>query len=298
MIEQAAVPVVVLDVHTVSIDPGSEKTVELRVRNHGAIVDAFHIEVLGPAAAWTTVEPATLSLFPDTGGRAVARFRPPRSWTMSAGILTVGFRVVSSVDPGRSSVEECELEIQAFSDVTAELRPRTSRGRMRGRHQLLIQNASNEPVEIALAARDVDGDCAVDVRPELMTVGPGRGRRARVRVKPSYRPLIGPAMESYAFETTVQPAGGQLTRLQGTMRQTAILPRGTLILALLAAVVLIGFVLYNRMGPILINRTNAVTSAPPTPIVAPPVPSGSATPAATPGPSASPTAAAAPAQTP
>ncbi|MDQ3107441.1 MAG: hypothetical protein M3Q68_06500, partial [Actinomycetota bacterium] len=49
---------------SVAVTPGSEATVEVRVRNTGQIVDVLHVEVVGDAAAWAVVEPPSVSLFP------------------------------------------------------------------------------------------------------------------------------------------------------------------------------------------------------------------------------------------
>src|SRR5262245_43781072 len=121
-------PTLTLNAFEVAIEPGSEAAVELHLQSRSAVVDAFVLEVLGPAAEWTVLDPPSVSLFPGAEGQAQARFRPPRSWTMSAGILTVGFRATSNVDARRSVVEECELHVAPFVDVAMEMRPRTSRG--------------------------------------------------------------------------------------------------------------------------------------------------------------------------
>jgi hypothetical protein len=111
------VPTLALTSHHLAVEPGGEVTLELRLHSHSTVVDEFKVEVLGPAAAWTEVEPPILSLFPNTEGRAQVRFRPPRAWSVSAGILSVGFRAASSLDPGRAAVDECDLEIAPYSDL-------------------------------------------------------------------------------------------------------------------------------------------------------------------------------------
>ena len=122
-------PTLLLTSHQLAVEPGGEVSVELRLHSHSSVVDEFKVEVLGPAAAWCEIEPPIVSLFPNTEGRAVVHFRPPRSWFISAGVLSVGFRAASSLDPTRAAVDELDLEIAPFSDLAVEVRPRTSRGR-------------------------------------------------------------------------------------------------------------------------------------------------------------------------
>ncbi|MGC5412560.1 hydrolytic protein, partial [Streptomyces sp. DT225] len=51
---------------TVTVSPGAEATTTLTVRNDGDIVEAYTLDVVGDCAAWTTVEPARVSLYPGT----------------------------------------------------------------------------------------------------------------------------------------------------------------------------------------------------------------------------------------
>src|SRR5205085_1351849 len=53
---------------SVTVEPGRSATCTLRVRNTGTVVDQLTLDVLGDAAAWATVSPPTLSLFPGADG--------------------------------------------------------------------------------------------------------------------------------------------------------------------------------------------------------------------------------------
>lgn len=46
-------------------EPGGEVVLTLKVRNTGTVVDRFQLQVQGQAAAWTEVEPVSVSLMPD-----------------------------------------------------------------------------------------------------------------------------------------------------------------------------------------------------------------------------------------
>src|SRR5262245_21727940 len=83
----------------VSVDPGSEVRVQIRVRNTGQVVDQFTLQVLGAAAEWSSVEPATVSLFPGREEAATVWFRPPRTSAVPAGELPFAVRVTSHEDP-------------------------------------------------------------------------------------------------------------------------------------------------------------------------------------------------------
>jgi Galactose oxidase, central domain/Kelch motif len=253
-------PTLVLTSHQLAVEPGGEVSLEVRLHSHSPVVDEYRVEVLGPAAAWTEIEPPILSLFPNTEGRALVRFKPPRSWFISAGVLSVGFRVASSLDPARAAVDEIDLEIAPYSDLAVELRPRTSRGRRRGRHKVFVHNGGNTSLDVAIAAREMDGDCRLRVKPRVLKLPPGRGGRAKVIVRPGYVPWLGPVIETYQFETSVMPRGGAEVKVPGIMRQSAMLPRGTLALVLVAAAIIAGFILLPRVMPGLqFGRVGAFT---------------------------------------
>jgi hypothetical protein len=278
------VPTLALTSHHLAVEPGGEVTLELRLHSHSTVVDEFKVEVLGPAAAWTEVEPPILSLFPNTEGRAQVRFRPPRAWSVSAGILSVGFRAASSLDPGRAAVDECDLEIAPYSDLSVELRPRTSRGRLRGRHKLLLHSAGNTPLDVALTAQETDGDCHLRVKPRHIRLRPGRSARAKLTVRPSYTPWLGPVIETYQFEATALPRGGAEIKIPGIMRQSALLPRGALTIALVAAAIIAGIILIPRLAPRLqLGPVGSLTPTTVSPVVGTPT-AGPATPAGQPTP--------------
>lgn len=265
----SALPTLVLTSHQLAVEPGGEVSLELRLHSHSAVVDEFKVEVLGPGAAWTEVEPPILSLFPETEGRAQVRIRPPRSWSISAGILSIGFRVASSLDPSRAAVDEVDLEIAPYNDLAVELRPRTSRGRLRGRHKLLLHSGGNTPLDMALSAQEMDGDCKLRIKPRHVRLRPGRNAKAKLTVKPAYTPWLGPVIETYQFEVSALPRGGAEIKIPGIMRQSALLPRGALTIALAAAAILAGIILLPRLAPRLqIGPVGSLTPATVSPIVA------------------------------
>lgn len=68
-----------------TVSPGGTATTTLTVRNDGDIVEAYTLEVVGDCAAWTTVEPARVSLYPGTSETVTLTFAPPRSHEVRAG---------------------------------------------------------------------------------------------------------------------------------------------------------------------------------------------------------------------
>ena len=61
----------------ITVEPGAEEIAGLQVRNAGRDLDEFSFEVVGPAAAWMTIDPAVLPLLPGAEGTVSIKVAPP-----------------------------------------------------------------------------------------------------------------------------------------------------------------------------------------------------------------------------
>ena len=172
-----------LQATSVAVTPGSEASVEIRVRNTGHVVDVLHVEVVGDAAAWSVVEPPSVSLFPGNDQVVTVRFRPPMSADGPAGAVPFGVRVRSQEDPGGSVVEEGTLDVAPFLAIGAELQPRTSRGRKGAVHELAIDNRVTKPVSVSVAGVDPDGNQLFAVEPPTIDVPANSAAFVKVKVR-------------------------------------------------------------------------------------------------------------------
>jgi hypothetical protein len=239
-------PTVVVPDAPVAVDPGQEAECTVTVRSRAAIVDQLTLDVLGPAAAWSTVEPRSVSLFPGAEARVRVSFRIPRTVEATPGPLPFGIRAASVVDPERVTVEEGNLQIGAFTEVSAEMTPRTSRGRLSGRHEIRLRSDGNSPVRVSLKARDPEDALRLDLRPSALTLQPGRAARARLRVRPR-RTIWSGTPEAHSFELRAEPESGNAIKLDGGMRQRPMVSRLT-ILAAMALIALGGLAFAQRTG--------------------------------------------------
>ena len=244
-----------LDPRTVAATPGGTATVAVKLRNTGAVVDQFTFEVLGDAATWTTVEPATISLFPGAEGAATITFAPPRSPKVHAGRVTFGFRVVSKEDPAGSVVEEGFVDVAPFSELTAELVPRSSRGSSGATHDIAIDNRGNVPLNATINAVDADRLVNLDVRPPVILADPGAAVFAKLRVRPKSTFLRGPA-STRPFKVEIAAPDATPVLLEGSLLQTAILPPWTMRALMLALVLIVAaFAMWNGLVKPAIEST-------------------------------------------
>lgn len=219
----------------VTAEPGGMAVAELRVRNTGHIVDQYSFTVVGDTDAWTTVEPAVLSLFPGAEGSVNVVFRPPRSSEVVAGTIPYGVRVTSSEDADFSYVEEGSLQIGGFAQMQAKLVPRTSEGKRGAVHRVEVTNTGNAAVHAALSASDPDDLLLFYVTPAEVDVPPGATVAARVRVK-ARKTTSGRTSTRRPFQVTVE--GPTATTLEGAFEQ-----KPTVSILLILAIVVVAVVL-------------------------------------------------------
>jgi hypothetical protein len=267
---------------SLAVDPGSSASVALSVRNTGSVVDEFFMTVLGDTTAWTTVEPASLSLFPGAEGQVQVVFRPPRAPSARAGDIPVGIRVQSIVDATFSVVEEVRVRVGTFREYEARLVPRTSRARRAATHQVAIKNLGNDILPVAVSAFDPDERLEVDVQPSAAEVPVEGQRMIRVRVTAKERRWTG-SSEMLPFRVTVTPGGAPLTNLDGVFQQGRVLPGTRSVLGLGAALLLLAGGALAASGNLRFDLTGSgggsdATTEP----TLPPTPTASAPPTPTP----------------
>ncbi|MGI8794291.1 MAG: COG1470 family protein [Acidimicrobiales bacterium] len=174
---------IVLTTPIVSAPPGGAATAEVRIRNTGSVVDQFTCTVLGDAAAWASIAPASISLFPGAEGAIMVTFSPPRSSDVSAGAIVFGAMVSSQEDPEFSMVEEGTVQIAGFSAINAKIVPKTSRGKGKSEHRIEIQNTGNSTVTTEISAEDPDAALAFNIKPAVIELAPGDNAVVKLGVR-------------------------------------------------------------------------------------------------------------------
>ncbi|MET8578538.1 hydrolytic protein [Streptomyces sp. NPDC005012] len=172
-----------LDIPEVTVVPGDTATTSLTVRNDSDIVEAYALEVVGDCAAWTTVEPARVSLYPGTSETVTVRLAPPRSPEVRAGEMPLGVRVLPAEHPDAVRVLETTVHVEEFRDLHTELAPRRRHGWLRGRYRLAVQNRGNAPVEVGFTAGQAGEELAFAFAPAEKKLEPGESAEIGLRVR-------------------------------------------------------------------------------------------------------------------
>lgn len=262
-----------------TVDPGGQAAITITIRNTGAIVDRFDVDVVGPTAGWARVDPPSLSLFPGVEGSVTITFSPPRASTPRAGLHPFGIRVRPAADPSGSSVEEGRISVTPFTAVAADVVPQTSRGSKVGRHQVVVANRGNAPSDVTVNAIDPDRRLKLDVQPPRAVVAPDDRAEFGVRVEVD-DPFPFGAARQRQFQISVEPGRQQPIQLRPALSQLPMLP-GWIppVAAVVAIVAVLGIGAFlAKAGPFTPEATAVpsqiaeATSAPPSspPSVAPP----------------------------
>lgn len=163
--------------------PGGTASTTLTVRNDGDIVEAYRLEVVGDCAAWTTVEPERVSLYPGTSETVTIRLAPPRSPQVRAGDVPLAVRVLPTEHPESVRVPETTVHIEEFRELRAESAPKRRRGWLRGRYRLAVRNEGNSPVRLGFTPAQPGEELKFDFRPATLKLEPGESAEVALRVR-------------------------------------------------------------------------------------------------------------------
>ncbi len=207
----------------VAVEPGGTGTLLLDLHNRGSVVDQVTIELLGPVAAWSTVEPSSVNLLPDARAQVVITFSPPRSPEVPAGTTPFGMGVRSKEHPPDSVLKRGEVLVGPFRTVTSELGPTVLRGSGPLTTTLTISNGGNVPEDVVAAAEDPEDALGFEIAPRHLHLEPGSTAEASLVVTP-LRPMPTHATQTRPFLVTVTGPDGTTTRHDGTYVQPAAAP--------------------------------------------------------------------------
>ncbi len=194
-------PVVSIEPSTLTVEPGGQARLEVRISNQSTIVDGYRITVFddrelrgavaGPAD-WVEVltpdstsnqDGAHVSVYPQQKQSVVLVFSPPPGGAALGGSWAFAVRVASVVDEDSSIVVEGDLEIGRVLSTHGKLTPVTSSGRWRGLHVVQLTNWGNTARRLRLRGEDPDEALAFFIHPEVVEVAVGGTATARVKVR-------------------------------------------------------------------------------------------------------------------
>ncbi len=256
-------PIVYLDSDRLSVEPGGQVSVGIKITNPGTIVEGYRIEVVGEGVSgWGEALPPEVSIYPKQDGNAVIVFSPPGGTGAPGGTWPFGIRVRSTEDADASAVVEGDLEIGKVFGLQAKLVPVNSAGRWNGRHVVELSNWGNSPAKITLTATNPDDALGFMIKPEVVELPLGGTAKAMVFVK-TKKPFLRGTQLRLPFTVTGEqvgaapqqgpalPYGGTPDRptVDGAFNQKPILSRGAVMIAALSLLAVGGGIAWALTRP-------------------------------------------------
>ena len=167
----------------IDVTPGSVAVLRLTVVNLSDTTDSFVLTPAGMAAAWTTIEPATLTLFGGTQQDVEIQVAPPLLPSTTAGPTSLSVRVVPQRDPDDVRSAETMLNIAASHQRRLDVLQPAQRARYAATYEMMLENRGNTQATCRMHLIDPSGRVEADFDPPTAGVEPGASTLVRARVR-------------------------------------------------------------------------------------------------------------------
>lgn len=256
-------PVVVLRDARLQVRPGDTARTTATVRNTGDLVEQYSLDVLGPAAAWAEVIPASISVVRNGETTVQLLFRPPAGPGTPADTVPFALRCVSRENPSSAALAEGDLAVGAIHEIVASITPAVARGRWKGRWTARFDNRGTAPATLRLSAADERQTLGFMLAPAELVVPPGRSGQVYLKARAARPTLLGAMRRQRVRLTYTRATEPHEPVSEGfvdtAFEQVSVLTRTTATLAGLAlAGGVAALVLLSRGGPLDDAASSAV----------------------------------------
>lgn len=167
----------------VDVTPGTIAVLQLTVVNLGDTTDTFVLTTAGMAAAWSTINPATLTLFGGTQQTVDIEVFPPLLPSTTAGPTSLSIRIIPHSDPDDVRGAETTLNIISSFDRRLDVLQPALRGRRSANYEMMLENRGNTQASCRLHLIDSSGRVEAEFDPPAAGVEPGGSTLIRMKVR-------------------------------------------------------------------------------------------------------------------
>ncbi len=171
----------------VDVAPGATTVLHATIVNLGDITETFALAPAGMAAGWTTVRPATVTLFGGSQENIDVVVSPPLLPSTTAGPTALSVRIVPQSDPDDVTSAETTLNIGTSQDRRLYVLQPALRGRRRANYELMLENQGNTQASCRLRLVDPSGRVDGDFDPPAAGVEPGASTLIRLKLRSNRR---------------------------------------------------------------------------------------------------------------
>lgn len=167
----------------VDVTPGTVAVLQLTVVNLSENTDSFVLTPAGMAAGWSTIKPASLTLFGGTQQLVEIEVFPPLLPSTTAGPTSLSIRVVPHSDPDDVRSAETTLNIAGSFDRRLDVLQPALRGRRGATYEMMLENRGNTQASCRLHLIDPSGRVEAEFDPPAAGVEPGASTLIRMKVR-------------------------------------------------------------------------------------------------------------------
>ena len=166
----------------VDVTPGTVAVLQLTVVNLGDTTDTFVLTTAGMAAGWSTINPATLTLFGGTQQNVDIEVFAPLLPSTTAGPTSLSIRIIPQSDPDDVRSAETTLNIASSFDRRLDVLQPALRGRRSATYEMMLENRGNTQASCRLHLVDPSGRVEAEFDPPAAGVEPGGSTLIRMKV--------------------------------------------------------------------------------------------------------------------
>lgn len=167
----------------VDVTPGTVAVLQLTVVNLGESTDTFVLTPAGMAAGWSTINPATITLFGGTQQVIDIEVFPPLLPSTTAGPTSLSIRIIPQSDPDDVRSAETTLNIAGSFDRRLDVLQPALRGRRSATYEMMLENRGNTQASCRLHLIDTSGRVEAEFDPPAAGVEPGGSTLIRMKVR-------------------------------------------------------------------------------------------------------------------
>jgi hypothetical protein len=167
----------------VDVAPGTSAVLQLTVVNLADTTDSFVLTPVGMPAGWTTLRPATITLFGGTQQIIDVQVAPPMLPSTTSGPTALSVRIVPQHDPDNLTTAETSLIIGESFDRRLNVLQPALRGRRTATYDMMLENRGNTQASCRLHLVDPSGRIEGDFDPPAAGVEPGASTLVRLKVR-------------------------------------------------------------------------------------------------------------------
>jgi hypothetical protein len=256
----------------VDVAPGTTAVLQLTVVNMADSTDSFTLTPIGMAAAWTTLHPASVTMFGGTQQVVEVQVAPPMLPSTIAGPTSLSVRVVSNRDPDADTSAETTLIVGESFDRRLNVLTPALRGRRAATYDLMLENRGNTLASCRLRLVDPTGRLEADFDPPSAGVEPGSSSLVRMRVKATHTQWQR-AARTIPFRIEADQTGSPTAAANASFVQAPVVPENLVgrLVASAAAIGLLAGAWVGLVKPAIRDAArDAVNELGPTPSTVPP----------------------------